>query len=103
MKDYEKNQSCSEKSCEFYNCVMELNCSYSEDNSKCIKAVKQQGEFMDMIKCKHGNSGECELCGDIMPTKEQKVILKYHCQSCDAQLNKSFIFCPFCGDKIKWE
>jgi hypothetical protein len=22
---------------------------------------------MDMIKCEHGNFGECELCGDIKP------------------------------------
>ena len=40
MKDYENNKKCSKSSCEYYSPMMELNCSYSEDNSKCIKTVE---------------------------------------------------------------
>lgn len=40
MKDYENNKRCSESSCEYYSPMMELNCSYSEDNSKCIKTLE---------------------------------------------------------------
>jgi len=29
---------------------------------------------MDMIKCEHGNFGECELCGDIKPLSSHAVL-----------------------------
>ena len=40
MKDYENNKKCTESSCDYYSYTMELNCSYSEDNSKCVKTVE---------------------------------------------------------------
>ena len=36
-KSYDPEKYCNEVNCEYYNMRMELNCSYSSDNSKCIK------------------------------------------------------------------
>jgi len=38
MKDISLELPCRDLSCQYYNSLMELNCSYSEDNSGCIKS-----------------------------------------------------------------
>ena len=40
MKSYYPEINCTLDDCEYYDKNMELNCSYSQDNSKCIKDVK---------------------------------------------------------------
>lgn len=41
MKSYYPEINCIFDDCEYYDKNMELNCSYSQDNSKCIKDVKE--------------------------------------------------------------
>ena len=40
MKDYEKIGNCNDTYCKYFDENMELNCAYSEDDSKCIKTLK---------------------------------------------------------------
>ena len=40
MKDYGKIGNCNDTYCEYFDESMELNCAYSEDNSKCIKTIE---------------------------------------------------------------
>jgi len=40
VKDYGKIGNCNDTYCEYFDESMELNCAYSEDNSKCIKTIE---------------------------------------------------------------
>ena len=40
VKDYGKIGNCNDAHCKYFDESMELNCSYSEDNSKCIKTIE---------------------------------------------------------------
>lgn len=46
-KDVEKQKSCKIVACDYYDIRMELNCSYSIDNSKCIKENVMKPQFTE--------------------------------------------------------
>ena len=43
------------------------------------------------------------LC-EVMPVHEKEEIMldKYYCGKCKHPITNGFIFCPICGNKIKW-
>jgi len=45
MKDYEQIGNCNDTYCKYYDESMKLNCSYSEDNTKCIRKEKADGDY----------------------------------------------------------
>ena len=46
-KDVENQQSCKIVACDYYDIRMELNCSYSVDNSKCEKENVMKPQFTE--------------------------------------------------------
>jgi ribonuclease HI len=50
MKDYEKIGNCNDTHCKYFDESMELNCSYSEDNSKCIETVKENEGVISLLE-----------------------------------------------------
>jgi hypothetical protein len=46
MKDYEQIGNCNDTYCKYYDESMELNCSYSEDNTKCIRKENANGDYV---------------------------------------------------------
>lgn len=98
MKDYENNKRCSENSCEYYDSMMELHCSYSEDNSKCIKSVEplsSDAVLAEVAPRKGFNAGRVVLhCGNCNSTN-----IRLNIDSCN---QKHFKYCPDCGSKVDW-
>lgn len=72
MKDYEQIGNCNDTYCKYYDESMELNCSYSEDNTKCIRKEKADGGYAVLGEVIH-DIGVWGLENKIPVTKTDKL------------------------------
>lgn len=92
MKDYDQIGNCNDTYCKYFDESMELNCSYSEDNSKCIRKQKADGDY-------------AVLCAVPIIAGDSYGV-QFLCSACDFPKNDTLTmdmkYCWNCGIKLDW-